>query len=37
MNEDLDNLNPAQGFKRIFSMKNLFEFLKNCVKVTFLG
>ena len=33
----LDKLNPAQGFKRIFSMKNLFEFLKNCVKVTFLG
>ena len=33
----LDKLNPAQGFKRIFSMKNLFEFLKNCVKVGFLG
>ena len=30
-------LNPAEGFKRIFSMKNLFEFLKNCVKVLFLG
>ena len=33
----LDKLNPMQGFKRIFSMKNLFEFLKNCVKVIFLG
>lgn len=33
----LDKLNPAQGVKRIFSMKNLFEFLKNCVKVLFLG
>ena len=33
----LDKLNPVQGFKRIFSMKNVFEFLKNCVKVTFLG
>ena len=30
-------LNPAEGFKRIFSMKNLFEFFKNCLKVTFLG
>ena len=33
----LDKLNPIQGFKRIFAMKNLFEFLKNCAKVTFLG
>ena len=33
----LNKLNPVEGFKRIFSMKNLFEFLKNCVKVTFLG
>ncbi|MBQ4199995.1 MAG: type III secretion system export apparatus subunit SctU [Kiritimatiellae bacterium] len=33
----LNKLNPAEGFKRIFSMKNLFEFLKNCVKVTFLS
>ena len=34
---ELSKLNPAEGFKRIFSMKNLFEFLKNVVKVTFLG
>ena len=33
----LNKLNPVEGFKRIFSMKNLFEFLKNCVKVIFLG
>ena len=30
-------LNPMEGFKRIFAMKNLFEFLKNVVKVSFLG
>ena len=34
---DGKKINPAEGAKRIFSMKNLFEFLKNCVKVTFLG
>ena len=34
---DGNKINPAQGMKKIFSMKNLFEFLKNCVKVTFLG
>lgn len=33
----LNKLNPVEGFKKIFSMKNLFEFLKNCLKVTFLG
>ena len=33
----LNKLNPVEGFKRIFSMKNLFEFFKNCVKVTFLS
>ncbi len=33
----LEKLNPVEGFKRIFSMKNLFEFFKNCLKVTFLG
>ncbi len=33
----LNKLNPVEGFKRIFSMKNLFEFLKNCLKVVFLG
>ena len=34
---DGKKINPAEGAKRIFSMKNLFEFCKNCVKVTFLG
>ena len=34
---DLKKVNPAEGFKKIFSKKNFFEFLKNCVKVTFLG
>ena len=34
---NLSKLNPAEGFKRIFSMKNFFEFFKNCVKVTFLS
>ncbi len=33
----LNKLNPVEGFKRIFSMKNLFEFLKNCLKVGFLS
>ena len=33
----LDKVNPAKGFKKIFCMKNFFEFFKNCVKVSFLG
>lgn len=33
----LDKLNPVEGAKKIFSMKNVFEFLKNVVKVCFLG
>ena len=33
----LEKLNPVEGAKKIFSMKNLFEFLKNIVKVCFLG
>lgn len=33
----LEKLNPVEGAKKIFSMKNLFEFLKNVVKVGFLG
>ena len=32
-----EKLNPVEGAKKIFSMKNLFEFLKNVVKVCFLG
>ena len=34
---DLAKLNPVQGAKRIFSLKNLFEFGKNVLKVCFLG
>ncbi|MBP5227351.1 MAG: type III secretion system export apparatus subunit SctU [Kiritimatiellae bacterium] len=33
----MEKLNPVEGAKKIFSMKNLFEFLKNVVKVLFLG
>ena len=33
----LEKLNPVEGAKKIFSMKNVFEFLKNVVKVCFLG
>jgi len=33
----LEKLNPVEGAKKIFSAKNFFEFLKNVVKVTFLG
>ena len=33
----MEKLNPGEGAKKIFSMKNLFEFLKNVVKVSFLG
>ena len=33
----LEKLNPVEGAKKIFSMKNFFEFLKNVVKVSFLG
>ena len=33
----LEKLNPVEGAKKIFSMKNLFEFFKNVVKVSFLS
>ena len=33
----MEKLSPVEGAKKIFSMKNLFEFLKNVVKVMFLG
>ena len=33
----LEKLNPVEGAKKIFSKKNLFEFFKNLVKVTFLS
>ena len=32
-----EKLNPVEGAKKIFAMKNLFEFFKNVVKVSFLG
>jgi len=34
---DLKKLNPAQGIKKIFSVKNLFEFLKSIIKIVFLS
>lgn len=34
---DLKKINPAEGAKKIFSVKNFFEFLKNCAKLIFLG
>jgi type III secretion protein U len=34
---DLKKLNPIEKFKQIFSKKNIFEFLKSTLKVTFLG
>ncbi|MBQ7190093.1 MAG: type III secretion system export apparatus subunit SctU [Kiritimatiellae bacterium] len=33
----LEKLNPVEGAKKIFSLKNLFEFFKNVVKVLFLS
>lgn len=33
----LENLSPAKWFKKVFSIKNLFEFLKNILKVTILA
>ena len=34
---DMNKLNPVEGAKKIFAKKNLFEFLKNVVKLVFLG
>jgi type III secretion protein U len=34
---DLNKLNPIEGAKKIFSVKNLVEFLKNCLKVMIIG
>ena len=34
---DLKKLNPASAVKRIFSLKNLVEFLKSIVKIAFLS
>jgi type III secretion protein U len=33
---DLNKVNPAEGFKKIFNKKNFFEFFKNIIKVSFL-
>ena len=33
----LENLNPARWFKNVFSKKNLFEFIKNILKVVVLS
>lgn len=33
----LENLSPAKWFRKVFSMKNLFELVKNIVKVMILG
>ena len=33
---DFTKLNPATGFKRIFSMRTLFEAAKSCIKLTIL-
>jgi len=37
MKPELNKLNPVEGAKKIFSLKNLFEFGKNVVKLSFLG
>ncbi len=34
---DIKKIDPIAGFKKIFSIKNLVEFLKSVVKVTLLG
>jgi type III secretion protein U len=34
---NFDHVNPASGLKRIFSMRNVVEFLKGIVKVVILG
>lgn len=34
---DLNKINPAEGFKKIFCKKNLFELFKNVLKVSFLS
>lgn len=34
---NFSKLNPVEGFKKIFNMKNFFEFFKNVLKVSFLS
>ena len=33
----LENLSPAKWFKKVFSIRNLFEFCKNIIKVVVIG
>ena len=33
----IENMNPAKGFKRIFSMDNLVEFVKSILKTAVVG
>lgn len=33
----LSNLSPIQGFKRIFSMRSVVEFVKSIIKITIIG
>ena len=33
----LENVSPAKWFQKVFSVKNLVEFLKNIIKVAVLG
>jgi flagellar biosynthetic protein FlhB len=37
MKPDITKLSPMKGFKKIFYMKNFFEFLKGIVKITIVG
>jgi type III secretion protein U len=34
---DIKKINPISGFKKIFSMKNLVEFIKSIIKILFLS
>jgi len=34
---DLNRINPIEGFKRMFSLRNLFELFKSFVKLTIVG
>lgn len=34
---DFSRLNPVEGFKRLFSLRSVVEFLKNILKIAFIG
>lgn len=34
---DIKKINPVEGFKKIFALKNLVEFLKSIIKIVFLS